>query len=139
MNLKTLLPTLRLGYIVAPPWARAPLLSAKAVGAGAGCGLTQGILASLITQGHLARHVRRMQRIYGLRRQALLHTLHRDLSRWLEPIPSAAGLHIAARLKLPLSDRAIESAALDQGVGVRALSGFSVRRTAVRGARWKET
>jgi GntR family transcriptional regulator/MocR family aminotransferase len=130
---KSLLPTLRLGYIVAPPWARAPLLSAKAVCEGACCGITQGILASLITQGHLARHVRRMQRVYGRRRQALLDTVRRDLSRWLEPIPSAAGLHVAARLKSPLRDREIAAAALRQGVGVRALSAFSVRRSSVSG------
>jgi GntR family transcriptional regulator/MocR family aminotransferase len=125
---KSLLPTLRLGYVVAPPWARAPLLAAKAVSEGSCCGLTQGILALLITGGHLARHVRKMQPIYGHRRQILLDTLHRDLSRWLEPMPSAAGLHVAAALKVPLNDKAVEAAALRQGIGVRALSAFSSRR-----------
>ncbi len=130
---KSLLPTLRLGYIVAPPWARSPLLAAKAVSEGSCCGPTQGILASLITGGHLARHVRKMQQVYGHRRQVLIDTIHRDLSRWLEPIPSAAGLHVAAALKVPLSDKAIEAAALRQGIGVRALSAFSSRRSSPTG------
>jgi GntR family transcriptional regulator / MocR family aminotransferase len=130
---KSLLPTLRLGYIVAPPWARSALLAAKAVSEGSCCGLTQGVLASLITGGHLARHVRKMQQIYGQRRQVLIDTIQRDLSRWLEPIPSAAGLHVAAALKIPLSDEAIEAAALQQGIGVRALSAFSARRASRTG------
>jgi len=130
---KCLLPTLRLGYIVAPPWARSALLAAKAVSEGSCCGLTQGILASLITGGHLARHVRKMQQVYGHRRQVLMESLHRDLSRWLEPIPSAAGLHIAAALKVPLGDKAIEATALRQRIGVRALSAFSSRRASPTG------
>jgi GntR family transcriptional regulator / MocR family aminotransferase len=71
---KSLLPTLRLGYIVAPPWARSALLAAKAVSEGSCCGLTQGIVASLITGGHLARHVRKMQQVYGHRRQVLMES-----------------------------------------------------------------
>jgi GntR family transcriptional regulator / MocR family aminotransferase len=130
---KSILPTLRLGYIVAPSWARSPLLAAKAVSDGACCGFTQGILATLITGGHLARHVRKMQRIYRDRRRLLLDALHGDLSKWLEPIPSAAGLHVAAALKVPLSDKAIEVTALARGIGVRALSQFSLRRSATSG------
>ncbi|MGO9514690.1 MAG: PLP-dependent aminotransferase family protein [Steroidobacteraceae bacterium] len=126
---KSLLPTLRLGYIVAPPWARSALLAAKTVTDGACCGLTQGVVAALISGGHLARHVRKMQHIYHRRRQTLLDILHRDLSKWLEPLDSVAGLHVAARLKIPLSDQGIEAAALRQGVGVRALSAFSARRS----------
>ena len=107
--------------------------AAKAVSEGSCCGLTQGILASLITGGHLARHVRKMQQVYGHRRQVLMESLHRDLSRWLEPIPSAAGLHIAAALKVPLGDKAIEATALRQRIGVRALSAFSSRRASPTG------
>ena len=130
---KSLLPTLRLGYIVTPRWARSPLLAAKAVSEGPCCGLSQRVLAALITGGHLARHVRNMQRIYARRRQILIDLVHRDLSRWLEPIPSAAGLHIAAALRLPLSDTSIEVESLRQGIGVRALSAFASRRSSPTG------
>jgi GntR family transcriptional regulator/MocR family aminotransferase len=130
---KSLSPTLRLGYIVAPPWARPPLLAAKAVSEGPCCGLNQGVLAALITGGHLARHVRKMQQVYARRRQILIDSIHRDLSRWLEPIPSAAGLHIAAALRKPLSDTSIEAASIRQGIGVRALSAFASRRSSPSG------
>jgi GntR family transcriptional regulator/MocR family aminotransferase len=130
---KSLLPTLRLGYIVAPRWARSSLLAAKAVSEGACCGLNQAVLAALIAGGHLARHVRRMQRVYARRRQMLIDLIHRDLSRWLEPIPSAAGLHIAAALRLPLSDIAIEADASRHGIGVRALTAFASARSSRSG------
>jgi GntR family transcriptional regulator/MocR family aminotransferase len=130
---KCLLPTLRLGYIVAPPWARASLLAAKGVSDGSCCALTQGVVAALIAGGHLARHVRKMQTIYQHRRQVLLDVIHRDLSKWLAPIPSAAGLHIAARLKIAQSDKAVESSARQLRLGVRALSAFSARRSSVSG------
>jgi GntR family transcriptional regulator/MocR family aminotransferase len=130
---KSLLPTLRLGYIVAPPWSHSALLAAKAASEGSCCGITQGILASLITGGHLARHVRKVQQIYAHRRRVLIDTVHRDLTRWLELIPSAAGLHVSAALKVPLSDKTIESAALCQAVGVRALSAMATRRSSPAG------
>ena len=130
---KSLLPTLRLGYIVAPRWLRAPLLAAKAVSEGPCCGLNQRVLAALITGGHLARHVRKMQRLYARRRQLLIDLIDQDLSRWLEPIPSAAGLHIAAALRLPLSDTSVEIAALREGIGVRALSAFASRKSSPTG------
>jgi GntR family transcriptional regulator / MocR family aminotransferase len=130
---KSLLPTLRLGYIVAPRWVRSPLLAAKAVSEGPCCGLNQRVLAALITGGHLARHVRKMQPVYARRRQILIDLIHQDLSRWLEPIPSAAGLHIAAALRTPLRDTSVEVAALRQGIGVRALSRFASRRASPSG------
>ncbi len=130
---KCLLPTLRLGYVVAPPWARSSLIAAKVVSDGACCGLTQGAVATLIADGHLARHVRMMQHLYGPRRQTLLEILAREFSQWLAPIPSAAGLHISATLKRAWSDKAIEAAALQDGIGVRALSAFSSRRSSQNG------
>ena len=45
----------------------------------------------------MARHVRRMRTIYVERRDAVLRGLV-ALSDWLEPVPSGAGLHTAARL-----------------------------------------
>jgi GntR family transcriptional regulator / MocR family aminotransferase len=130
---KSLLPTLRLGFIVAPRWARAPLLAAKALSEGPCAGLNQAVLAALITGGHLARHVKKMQRIYARRRQILIDLIHRDLSGWLKPIPSAAGLHIAATLSRPLSDTSLAAGSLRQGIGVYPLSAFASRRSSPEG------
>jgi GntR family transcriptional regulator / MocR family aminotransferase len=125
---KSLLPGLRLAYIVAPAWARPALVAAKALADGHCCTLIQDTLAAMISEGHLARHVRRMRQIYAGRRAALLEGLKIGCTDWLEPIPSAAGLHIAATLKKTMDDRALVAAARKHGVHVHALGPHYVRR-----------
>jgi GntR family transcriptional regulator/MocR family aminotransferase len=55
-----------------------------------------------IAGGHLSRHVRKMRGLYGKRRQLLLNTLEKDFGKWLEPIPSFYGMHIAATARKSL-------------------------------------
>lgn len=131
---KSLHPALRLGYIVAPPWARAALIEAKALADGKTSSLVQDAAAAFIDDGHLARHVRKLQQVYGRRRQTLLEVLHRDFAQWLQPFPSAAGLHVSARFKRSIDDRMAVKLALDAEVGIRALSEFSVGRAPLQGA-----
>ena len=130
---KSLMPTLRLGYIVTPPWARAALLAAKGVSDGPCCALTQDTLSILMQEGHLARHVRSMQRTYAARRELLLGLLRRELPAWLQAIPSSAGLHASAFLSPGFDDGEVERLALAAGVGIRAFSAFALRRSAPRG------
>jgi GntR family transcriptional regulator/MocR family aminotransferase len=130
---KSLHPALRLGYIVAPAWARAALVAAKALADGYCCTLTQDTLAMMIAEGHLGRHVRKMHRIYAGRRQALLNGLRSECREWLEPIPSAAGLHIAAVLKMPMNEARIVSEAHKLGVQIHALGAQYARRPLKQG------
>lgn len=127
---KSLMPALRLGYIVTPAWARQALIAAKGLSDGPCCALTQDILSVLIQEGHLARHVRSMQRIYAARRQTLLGILKRDFSSWLQPVPSSAGLHCSALVNPAADNHDVVRRALSAGVGLRPLSAFAVRRGA---------
>src|SRR4051794_36658180 len=88
-------PELRLGFIVAPPWALDALVAAKQQSDLLSPFVNQHALAAFITDGHLARHIRKMRAIYSQRRRVLLD----GLPGWLHPIPSFAGLHIAALIK----------------------------------------
>lgn len=93
---KCMLPSLRLGFIVVPEWARRTLVAAKnCLDWHCSTPLQTGVSA-FIAEGHLARHVRKMRQIYSKRRQLLYALLRRDLSDWLEPIPSLYGMHVAA-------------------------------------------
>lgn len=130
---KSLLPELRLGYVVAPPWARAALVAAKTIFDGGSNALAQAVLARFIAEGQLARHVRRMQRVYTRRRAALLAGLHERCERWLEPLPSIAGLHLAARLKSHRDEQAVIERASAHGVHVHALRPYYGGRPALRG------
>jgi GntR family transcriptional regulator/MocR family aminotransferase len=93
---KCMLPSLRLGFVVAPEWAMRTLVAAKnALDWHCSVPIQLGV-AAFIDEGHLARHVRRMRGLYRQRRQLLLEQLEGDLGEWLEPIPSFYGMHVAA-------------------------------------------
>ncbi len=94
---KSLFPSLRQGFVVAPSWARAALLTAKNCADSHGEAITQATLAAFIAQGHLASHVRRMQAIYARRREVLVAAIDQQLSPWLTVIDNIAGLSLAAR------------------------------------------
>ena len=123
---KSLFPALRLGYVVVPRWARNALVAAKQC-SDSHCALeAQDTLAAFIAEGHLARHIRKMRRVYDKRREVLLGALERDFSEWLEPIPSLAGLHLAAFARRTIDIDAIVERAKLQGVGVTSLRTFHV-------------
>ncbi len=94
---KTLLPSLRLGFLVAPESLRAALRAVKQLTDWHGDVMTQMTLARFIEDGFLARHVRKTMRGYGRRRALILDILGRDFAGALEVVPSVAGLHVTAR------------------------------------------
>jgi GntR family transcriptional regulator / MocR family aminotransferase len=120
---KSLFPAIRLGFIVAPPWAQVALGAAKQVADGHCAVLAQETLAAFIAEGHLARHVRRMREIYAARRSVLLDGLQRDFATWLQPVQSAAGLHLTA-LAAALDLEAFVERARQRDVGISALRRF---------------
>jgi GntR family transcriptional regulator/MocR family aminotransferase len=93
---KCMLPSIRLGFVVVPDWARRTLVAAKnCLDWHCSTPLQTGV-AAFIAEGHLARHVRKMRQIYGRRRQLLRALLQREFAGLLEPIPSEYGMHVAA-------------------------------------------
>lgn len=96
---KSLLPALRLGFLIAPPSLRLALRAASYVTAGHAQWPAQAALASLIDKGLFARHLRKMRRVYAERHERILRILEADFRRWLVPVPSVTGLHIAAMLR----------------------------------------
>jgi GntR family transcriptional regulator/MocR family aminotransferase len=95
---KSMFPALRLGFVVVPPWARQALIAAKQMADGQCPVWPQQTLAAFIAEGHLARYVRKMRKIYNGRHKALLQALVQHCSDRLAPIAGVAGLHIAAKV-----------------------------------------
>ena len=95
---KSMFPALRLGFVVVPPWARHALIAAKQMADGECPVLPQSALAAFIAEGHLARYIRKMRKIYNARHQALLQALAHHCSDRLQPIESVAGMHLAAKV-----------------------------------------
>ncbi|WP_246312081.1 PLP-dependent aminotransferase family protein [Pseudaquabacterium terrae] len=123
---KSLAPALRLGYVIAPPAWVEPLAAAREAADSHGPVLEQRILAAFIAEGHLARHVRRMQREYAARRRALLTGLA-PLAAQLRPLPALAGLHLAAAAAPGLDLAALTGRALAEGIGLHPLGAYALR------------
>src|SRR5690606_38385082 len=79
---KSLLPALRLGFLVAPAWARDAVTGTKRLTDWHRPTLQQMTLAAFIEQGHLARHVRRVRRVYAARRESLQQALAAHAGDW---------------------------------------------------------
>ena len=101
---KTMLPMLRIGFLVAPASLQPALRQAKRLTDRYREFSTQAAMARFIDDGHLARHVRVASRDYAGRHALLAATLEADFADWLEVVPSAAGLHLCARLVDPAID-----------------------------------
>lgn len=121
---KTMLPALRLGFLIAPEPLQKVLLAANFVASWHAAWPTQAALAAFMEKGFFARHIRKMRREYAARHDRIVATLTRDFARWLEPVVSETGMHVCATLRSQSVRREGEIAARARaaGVGVDRLS-----------------
>jgi GntR family transcriptional regulator / MocR family aminotransferase len=120
---KSMLPALRLGYVVAPAWARDALVAAKHAAGFGSPALMQVAVAGFIAEGHLLRHVRRLRTEYAERRRVLEQMIQRHLGERAEIFPAIAGLHLAVGLPGVDTDE-LTRRAWAAGVGVEPLSRY---------------
>ena len=123
---KTLLPALRLGYIIVPEGLVDAFLAARAVADRHSPTLEQAVLADFIAEGHFTRHVRRMRTLYAERQACLLEAARRELDGVLELAPADAGMHLVGWLPHNIIDRDITNAAAALGVEVLPLSRYAM-------------
>jgi GntR family transcriptional regulator/MocR family aminotransferase len=115
---KSLVPALRLGWLVVPP----RLLDAVAAQLTAGpSGLDQLILAEFIESGGYDRQIRRTRLAYRRRRDRLAAVLRRQ-GRHVTGI--AAGLHAVLELPRPDSERQLIARAAGHGLALQGLESF---------------
>jgi GntR family transcriptional regulator/MocR family aminotransferase len=93
---KCMLPAFRLGYVIAPAWAKETLVLAKNCLDWHCPTPMQRAVAAFIAEGHLTQHVRRLRQVYGQRRQFLLEALQSDFAGRLDVVPSCYGMHLCA-------------------------------------------
>jgi GntR family transcriptional regulator/MocR family aminotransferase len=124
---KSLVPALRAGYLVAPPSLRSALRAARQLADGYGTPAHEAALGRFLSDGLLARHLRRARTVYAERRELTISGIRALLGDRLELVPSSAGLHVAGRLRDGGDDLAVVRAAGEQGVAVEALSSFASR------------
>jgi GntR family transcriptional regulator/MocR family aminotransferase len=101
---KVLFPAIRVGYLVVPAALRQRFVDAREAFDLFSSTLYQLVLADFLSEGHFARHLRRMRGVYRSRRDALLTGLARHCADRLSVFNADAGLHLAVLLKHGLDD-----------------------------------
>jgi GntR family transcriptional regulator / MocR family aminotransferase len=119
---KILFPAMRLGYMVVPADIRDDLTAALSATGQFAPLITQAALADFITEGHLMRHLRRMRRIYGERRQFFIEQFSRQLGKWMKLRRTDSGIQLVGLFRDNRDDRELAAAAHAAGVNVSPLS-----------------
>jgi GntR family transcriptional regulator/MocR family aminotransferase len=132
---KTMLPTLRLGFLVLPRSLQAAATKAKFVTDWHSSSLTQLAMARFIADGGFARHILKLGKVYGERHAIVTAALERDFSDHLELVPSTTGLHVSALAKSASVEGTVSITrhAASLGVAVQQLANFSVASTKLAG------
>jgi 2-aminoadipate transaminase len=114
---KVLAPGLRLGYIVAPEHVLPKLLQAKQAADLHSPGFNQRIVAEVLQDGFLARHVPTIRALYHAQRDAMLRALEHEMRgldvQWNTP---AGGMFLWARLPAGMDALALLPQAVARGV-----------------------
>jgi GntR family transcriptional regulator/MocR family aminotransferase len=125
---KLLFPSLRLAYLVVPPALVERFEQISQAFAGGSPQLTQAIVTAFITEGHFARHIQRMRRLYAERREAAVAGLESVLGRHLRIDPQPGGMHLILRLQARRSDRKLSARMREAGLFAEALTDWSFDR-----------
>jgi len=111
---KTIFPSLRLGCLVAPKDLAEIFTLARSLNDLHSPLIDQAILADFITEGHFARHLRRMRKLYAERQKILVEEARKELKGLLKLEKSDAGMHLVGWLADGISAEAVsEKAALE--------------------------
>ena len=123
---KSLFPSLRLGYLLAPPALVEPL---DAIMSRLMHGVpthTQAVVADFIGEGHFAAHIRRMRRLYAERHEALCNAAAAQLAGALDVERSSSGLHTVGWLCAGHDEAAVVAAAAQRQVTVSPIARYAI-------------
>lgn len=126
---KSLVPGVRLGWLVLPAELVAAVAEAQALALGNVSAIDQLTLAQLLTSGAYDRHVRRARLGYRRRRDRLLTTLERHAPD-VQVTGIAAGLHALVRLPDGLDEQTVIAAAAKRGLALDGLGSFTTAAAA---------
>ncbi len=119
---RTIFPALRIGYVVVPKSLAPAFTTAKWLADQHSAILEQQTLAEFITSGIYERHLRRLRRRNGKRREALLNAIQENLSGRVELSGDGSGTHIILWPKRRVSEEEVIAKAATRSVGLYRIS-----------------
>ena len=120
---KVVFPSLRLGYLIVPPGLVDAVLAYRSATEYHLPVLEQAALADFVTEGHFARHIRRMRALYAERRALLLEALQDSV---LDLDAAQTGMHLIGWLPRGMSDTLAAERAAANNVRVLPVSTFAI-------------
>jgi len=121
---KTVMPSLRLGYVVMPASTVSAFTDCADMLASGQPVLTQKILTAFLNDGHFFRHLKKMRALYQQRRDWMIAALHAVYGDRFFTEQNDGGMHIVAFLTRGSCDREIAHCWQQQQLQVNALSAW---------------
>ena len=125
---RTIFPSLRIGYLVAPASLVPAFTAAKWLNDMHSASLEQQTLAEFIAGGMYERHLRRLRRKNNARRAALLESVEKYLGDRVELTGEGAGAQVVLWPRKRVSEEAIVAAAVKRGVGIYGIAHCFLQR-----------
>lgn len=119
---KVLFPGLRLGYIVIPTDLVERFIGVRRAMDIGPPNFYQDVVAEFMSEGHFARHIRRMRMLYSERRTSLVESLRGELGARIEVLRGATGMHLTVMLPKGSRDLEISERASHQKLWLWPLS-----------------
>lgn len=123
---KVVFPGLRLAYLVVPQTQIERFEYITQTFVGGSPDLTQSIVSAFITEGHFARHIQRMRKLYAQRRQAAAAGLASVLGQHVRIDTQPGGMHLILRLAHHQSDQHIAARMRQAGLYAEALTKWTM-------------
>ena len=123
---KVLFPGLRLAYLVVPETQVERFEQITEALAGGSPELTQAIVTAFISEGHFARHIQRMRKLYAERREATATGLESVLGKHMRIDSQPGGMHLILRLQGRRSDRRLVARMREEGLYAEALTDWMI-------------
>ena len=123
---KVLLPSIRLAYLVVPEAQVERFEQITQAFAGGSPELTQAIVTGFIREGHFARHIQRMRKLYAERRDATAAGLDSVLGKHMQIDSQPGGMHLILRLRGRQSDRRLVERMRKAGLYGEALTDWTM-------------
>lgn len=133
---KCLAPGLRLAFVVAPAPVLRRMTAERALIDRQGDAILECAVAELLEDGEVARHVRRMRRVYHARRDAFCSVLERELGHLLSYQRPPGGLQLWADVTPELDIELWQARARERGVFFQVGRQFTLDGSAVQCVRF---
>ncbi len=122
---KTIFPSLRLGCLVVPKDLVEVFTIARSLNDLHSPLIEQAILAEFIAEGHFARHLRRMRKLYEERQKILLGEAKKQLEGLLEVRAADAGMHLIGWLPDGFCAESVAEKAARNNLKVSPIASYS--------------